>query len=100
MGTEKAIITLDSIVVRNNDVMSSEIDGEVVMMTPDMKEYLGMNENGSHIWSLLEEKIMIIEIIDSMIIEFEVDFDTCKNDVLEFLNDLLKYKIIKLDKVI
>lgn len=52
--TEHSRIALSSIVATSNDLVSSDLDGEVVMMSIDNGEYYGLDAVGSRVWALLE----------------------------------------------
>ena len=52
----KTNIQLDSIIVRNVELLDSEIDGEIVMMNIESGKYFGMNKVGSEIWKMIIAK--------------------------------------------
>jgi hypothetical protein len=79
---------------RNPEMVTSNIDGEIVMMSIDQGEYYGLDEIGSRIWELLENPITLEQLINKLIEEFEVDEETCKSDTLDFLNQMLEKNIV------
>ena len=83
-------------VKRNDKVLHSKIDGEVVMLLPEMNAYMGMNLTGSAIWELLKEKINVDTIVRELINEFEIDRETCKKEVISYLNILLEKGLIEI----
>ena len=54
-------IDKDKQLTRAEGLVSSEIDGEVVMMSVDQGKYFGINSVGSRIWSLLESPVSVKE---------------------------------------
>ena len=81
-------MNLDVKVIRSDEVLTSEVDGEVVMMSIDNGTYSGLDAIGSKIWELLEKPITVSEICDIMEARYDVERDVCEKDVLSFLEDL------------
>ena len=89
-------LTTQSVIIKNKSVLENEIDGEKIMLNMDKGEYYGMDKIASRIWELLNEEIEIEKLIQKLLEEFEIDYETCKNDVLEFLDGMLKKNLIVL----
>lgn len=87
-------LTLQAVVKRNSGLVTSNIDGEIVMMSVDNGEYYGLDEIGSRIWDLLENSISIEQLVDQLTEEFDVAKEDCINDTFEFLKDLLNKNLI------
>jgi hypothetical protein len=81
-------ITVDSKVQRNPEMVSGNMDGEVVMLSIQRGEYFGLDKIGSRIWDIIENSISISDIKNILLQEYEVDEETCLNDLIEFLEDL------------
>ena len=79
---------LDSQVARSDEVLTSEVDGEVVMMSIEEGTYSGLDAIVSKIWQLLDKPLKVSEICDIMMSRYDVKRDDCEKDVLTFLNDL------------
>lgn len=77
-------------------MVTSNLDGELVMMSVENGEYYGLDEIGSRIWELMEKPIVIEKLISFLTLEFEVERQECENDTLEFLEDLFSRKLINL----
>ena len=84
----EAKITSNSLIQRSKELVSTEVDGETVMMSIENGKYYGMNKIGSRIWKLIENPIKVEELCDKLIEEYEVRQDDCKKEALEFLNTL------------
>jgi len=91
----KKKITLDTYIKRNNEVFASHIDDEVVMMNIQSGKYYGMDTIGSRIWELINEKIQVQQVVDQLLDEYDVSEEQCKNDVLEFLDELNENKLVE-----
>ena len=87
---------LNSLVTRSDDVLASEVDGEIVMMSIENNTYSGLDAIGSEIWGLLEKPISVAEICDFLVSHYDVERRVCENDVLAFLEDLASNKSIRI----
>lgn len=83
-----AKIELSTVVVQSKEVLVSEIDGEVVMMSIEHGTYSGLDAIGSEIWRLLESPRRVSEICGIMLERYDVERKQCEEDVLAYLNDL------------
>ena len=71
-----------------DDVVSRELDGELVVTSLSMGGFLRLDAVGRRIWTLLEEGTDLDGIIASLTREFEVDSAACRADVETFFDDL------------
>jgi hypothetical protein len=85
---KQTIVELNSRIARSREVVSTEVDGEVVMMSVEQGNYSGLDGIGSEIWHLLESPLRVSDICDQMMARYHVEKDVCEKDVLTFLNDL------------
>ncbi len=92
---QQARIDLETVVSHSADLVSCELDGEVVLMSIESGAYFRIDEIGSRIWSLLEEPRRVRELCDQLMLEFEVDREQCERDVLTFLNDMRADRLIE-----
>jgi hypothetical protein len=90
------MITEETIISRSREVVASDIDGEVVMMSIEKGKYYGMDLIASRIWELMEKPIKIADLIGLLLEEYEVTPEDCEKDVLALLNDLLAEKLIEI----
>ena len=84
----KKQLSTASVIARSNELVSSDIDGEVVMMSIENGKYYGLDKVGSRIWELLENQFLVSDLINKLLGEFAVDRDTCEKDVMFFLHKL------------
>ncbi|MGL5087631.1 MAG: lasso peptide biosynthesis PqqD family chaperone [Clostridium sp.] len=89
-------IGLEDIIVKNKEIDDSEIDGDKVMMNLDKGEYFMMNSVGSRIWDIIDSPISVSEIMATLIGEYEVEEETCKASVVEFLVRLNNAELISI----
>jgi hypothetical protein len=89
------VINLNSLIQRNGDLVSCDLDGETVLMSMETGKYYGMNSMGSHIWALLETTRSVSEICKVLLAEFDVERQLCEREMLAFLNNLARENLIK-----
>ena len=79
----------------SKSVISSKIDEEVILMSVEQDAYFGIDPIGSHIWELLSNKpASINDLVAILMEEYEVEEETCKQDVLAFINEMSTRKLI------
>ena len=89
-------VNIDSVITKNTEIDDTDLDGEKVMMNLDKGEYFMMNEVGSRIWEIISEPINVKGIVDTLRSEYEVDEETCKDTVVEFLGRLNNADLISI----
>jgi len=87
-------IALKTIIKRNPELVSTDVDGEKVMMSIENGEYFGLDSVGSRVWELIENPIRVEELVNLLIDEFDVSKEQCEDDTLEFLNELMAKKLL------
>ena len=91
-------INLDTIINKNLEIEDTDLDGEKVMMNLEKGEYFMMNEVGSRIWEIISKPINVKDIIETLRSEYEVDEETCKCTVIDFLTGLNHAKLISISQ--
>jgi hypothetical protein len=90
-------ITVDTIISRTKEIVSSDIDGETVMMSIENGKYYGLDHIASRIWELIENPIKVSDLIDALLARYEVDRKSCERDVFLLLNELDNNKILTIE---
>jgi len=91
----KNIISMNNVVARSEELVSSDLDGETVLMSVQNGKYYGLDEIGSRIWSLIEQPRFVSELCDILLGEFDVEREQCERDVSAFLNKLAEDDLMK-----
>jgi len=73
---------------RNTKVLSGGIDEDMVLLDLDENNYLVISSVARRIWELIEDPIVFEDLCNTLMDEYEVDTDTCKNETIEFLTVL------------
>jgi len=97
MGGVLMNLNSNSIIKRNPEIVHSDMDGEVVMMSVANGEYYGVDTIGSHIWNLLEEPMSIGALCTSLCETYDVSEEDCQRDVASFMSQLLENKVVLID---
>ena len=83
-------VRLNSVVVRDSEPIATTIDEEVVMLSPRAQAYFGLGSVGSEIWNAIAQPRRVEEICAGLLQQFEIDAETCRREVIDFLNDLVE----------
>lgn len=88
-------ITLDSVVVRSDELVASEVDGETVMMSITKGKYYGLDAIGTRVWARIDAPRAVSAVCAALLEEFEVAAEQCRSDVLGFLNEMVEEDLIR-----
>lgn len=89
-------IDTNCLLKRNPDIVSSEIDGETVMMDKSFEKYFGMKDIATRIWHLLENETSLQQLCKQLTTEYEVSFEQCLKDVEPFICELIKQDMVNM----
>ena len=67
------MININNVVSRRNDIDTTDLNGEIVMMDLEKGRYFSLNGVGSRIWEIIEEPIGINKIVDCLLEEYDVN---------------------------
>lgn len=81
---------------RREEPLTASVDGEIVMLDAEQGEYFALGAVGSRIWELLEEPRTLDEVCRALQYEFEVDPQTCREEVARFMRDLHEAQLVEL----
>lgn len=95
--TVNAVLQTDTVIIRNNEPLQADVDGEIVMASLEQGNYYGLGSVGSRIWELLEQPTTKGELISRLCDEYEVDQETCEMDTQKFLTDLLEHNLLTIN---
>lgn len=88
------MVNLNTTIVRNTDLMAVPMDGDLVMMSISQGTYYGINPVGGRIWTLLEQPASVASLCNTIVSEFEVSKEQCQQDVLQFVEQMLKAGVV------
>lgn len=90
-------ITESSRVIAVSDQVSSSLADEIVILNLKSNVYHGLNAVGAYVWEFIQEEPKTIqEIQNAVLAEYEVDTETCKQDLHSLLIELAKNQLIEI----
>jgi len=92
-------IPLSSTFSVSQEVLSQEVSGETVLLDMQSESYFGLDEVGTRIWQLLQEKHSLQEVFDVMLEEYEVEEKQLEKDLNELLNKLIDEELVTIMSV-
>lgn len=91
-------INPDSIIVRNEDVLYSDVADGMALMDIESGRYFHFEQTGARIWLELGADRTFDDLCGELEREFEVESEECRADTEEFLSSLLELGLATLRK--
>jgi len=89
-------INLDTRVTQAPDILTADVEEELVMLSLATDVYVALDAMAKRIWEALQGPITAAELCQSLLAEFEVLPETCQQDVLRLLNQLHEHQLIQI----
>ena len=91
---------LKSILSHSPSIVTRKTGDEYVLVPvteniADMNSVFTLNETGAFIWEQIDGKKTVEEIISELSSEYDIPEDQAERDVIEFIQNLLEYLIIR-----
>jgi len=81
-------ISLRSIVVASRDQVSTALADEAVILGMTDGVYYGLDPVGARIWQLVEQPIVLADVVETLLDEYEVARELCTADVIALAGEL------------
>jgi hypothetical protein len=88
-------LSIDSVVQRSTDQVSSNVEGEVAIMSIDKGNYYMLNEVGARFWQLIEKPRRIGDACTLLLEEFDTSQGQCETEVIRLGQELLEQNLIE-----
>jgi hypothetical protein len=90
---------LKSVLSRSSSVVTRKTGNEYVLVPvtdniADMDSVYTLNETGAFIWEQIDGKRTVGEIIEKIIIEYEIDEKKAVSDLFSFMENMRNYLIL------
>lgn len=85
------------LVRKRGDWLAAKVGDELVMMSAEKGNYIGLTEVGARIWELIDTPCGIDAICNALQNEYDVTTETCRADVEAFLNEMVEHGAVALD---
>ena len=66
------MINLDSVVSYRQDIDTTDIDGDKVMMDLEKGQYFALNSVASRIWEEIQTPVKVSEVVDTLLSEYDI----------------------------
>ena len=77
------------------DQIASELGGEAVILNLATGMYYGLNPVGKRVWELIQQPCTFDSILHSLLEEYDVQPDICKQDLAKILVNMQEARLIK-----
>jgi hypothetical protein len=84
------------ILCRATTQVSTELDGETVILDVASGIYSGLDPVGTMIWNLLERPITFADIVETVLDTYDVQEEQCVKEMLVFLQDLASHGLLSI----
>jgi hypothetical protein len=85
------------IVKKQGDWLAAKVGDELVMMSTEKGNYIGLSEVGARIWELIETPRDRDALYAALLAEFDVPEEVCRAEVDTFLKELESYGAVVLE---
>jgi hypothetical protein len=85
------------IVRKQGDWLAAKVGTDLVMMSAEKGNYIGLSDVGARIWELIDQPQDVDAVCDQLQREYDVTPETCRAEVDAFLTEMVKHGAIALD---
>jgi len=82
-------VTLDTLLVRSEEVLFQEVGGEAVLLDLASEQYFGLDPVGTRIWELIDGQARLQEIHGTLCAEYDAEPTKIAADLLALGQSLL-----------
>jgi hypothetical protein len=79
----------------SRDQASCDLAGETVVVNLSSGRYYGLGTVGQRVWTLLTQPRPVHELRDAIVADFDVDPDTCADDLVTLLEQLAREGLVE-----
>jgi hypothetical protein len=91
-------ISLSTTVVATSDYVSSELEGEKIILDLESGTYYGLNEVGADVWALLDAPRRVTEICGELHEHYDVEREALETDVVDLLSEMREHGLIRVEE--
>jgi hypothetical protein len=75
-------------VIRCAELPSTELQGETVLLSLEQQSYFGLRATSQRIWQMLEQPCTLEQILEVLLLEYQVERQQCEQEVSAFMQHL------------
>ncbi|MEK3881777.1 lasso peptide biosynthesis PqqD family chaperone [Paenibacillus sp. PL2-23] len=91
----KQSLSLELVVVRNDNNIGSDMNGERVLLSIQNGKYYNLGTIGGRIWDLIERPEPIGFIVNTLLDEYDVERSICEAQVFGYLAHLSEERLVQ-----
>lgn len=88
-------ITLTDRVVRRAGVLSTVVDGSVVLLDAEQQAFVGFDDIGTRIWEAVAKPIKVADLCTNLLTQYAAERTVIESDTVKFLDQLLQQKLVE-----
>lgn len=88
---------MTSIVAAKDEAISTDLDGEVIILNTVKGIYFGLDAVGALIWASIQKPTPLHEVRDAVLKEYNVDAAVCEADLLALIQNLDAQALVDVD---
>jgi len=78
----------------NDDVLSQDLNGEIVLLNLKTGVYFGLDVIGTRVWQLLADHGEVAKILEVLLAEYDVPRDRCAEDLVTLIVKLQDHQLV------
>ncbi len=94
------VLDLDGMVRRNGDWLTASVSDDLVMMSVETGQYMGVSRIGRRVWELIGSPRTVEALCGQLVGEYKVEPEACRSDVEDFLREMVELKAIMIDEAL
>jgi hypothetical protein len=87
-------LTPQSIISAHPEQLSSDLDGETILLQMSSGLYYGLNEMGAAIWEMIQTPQSFAAIQAQLLEQYEVSAEVCEQAIVALFSELYEAKLI------
>ena len=88
-------LTLDDRLRPSPDALYKNLDGEAVLVSLASSTYFGLDEVGTRIWELIDQKGRLADVLADVVAEYRVAEADAEKDLLRLVGELLERGLLE-----
>lgn len=90
-----SVLEASTKVVAAEDTLSTNLDGESVVLHTGTGQYYGFNSVGTEIWESLSSPRTVDDVVQHIAMEYDVTHDKCREDVESLVAELIDKDLVE-----
>jgi hypothetical protein len=88
-------LSSESTIRINDDILYNDLQGEIVILSPETGVYFGLDPVGTRAWQLIQHHGRLGAVKDAMLKEYEVSAERLEEDLQELVSSLLDNGLVE-----